>query len=228
MQICGVYLGKTKEIYPGLVSAIDKQAALGELWLDNLGLRGDEQADSRVHGGSERALHHYPAEHYAYWQQHFPAQAWQAPAFGENLSSLGLVESQVCIGDIFSWGEAVLQVSQPRSPCYRLWRRWNLAELPQLMQDNGRCGWLYRVLQPGRVSATARWQRLQGDGQCLSVAEALHHYLQAPLQRDGLQRLADCATLTPRWRQTAAERLRSGGVEDWQRRLTGVASEARQ
>ena len=110
-----VYTGKIQAYPESKPSAIAKIQVDGELMLTELGLEGDEQAEKVVHGGPDRALCHYPREHYLYWAREFPEQAdlFVAPAFGENLSTDGLTESNVYIGDIFRWGEALIQVSAP-------------------------------------------------------------------------------------------------------------------
>lgn len=221
VRVDGVFIGKAEVIVPGLCSAINKQTVNGKIWLHCEGLAGDEQADTRFHGGPDRALHHYPREHYPTWRRHYPQRAWQAPEFGENLSSLGLLESQVCIGDLFRWGGALLQVSQPRSPCYRLGLRKDLAELPLAMQSNGRCGWFYRVLREGAVSSDDPLELVQRSYPGLSVAWAIRSFFHFPLERAGLHQLVACAALSERWRQAAAARLASDQVEDWSGRLQG-------
>lgn len=221
VRVDGVFIGKTEVILPGLRSAINKQAVDGQIWLRREGLAGDEHADERFHGGPERALHHYPREHYPAWRRLYPQRAWQAPAFGENLSSLGLTESQVCIGDIFRWGGALLQISQPRSPCYRLGQHKDLAELPLVVQDSGRCGWFYRVLHEGLVSAEDPLELVQRGYPGLSVARAIRSFFHFPLERAGLHQLVGCAALSERWRQAAAARLASNQAEDWSSRLRG-------
>ncbi len=90
----GVFIGKVEETWGGLVSAIDKLPVEQEFWLGHDGLPGDEQADIRHHGGLERALHHYPAEHYRYWRKRHPLNRWQLPAFGENISTYGITEAR--------------------------------------------------------------------------------------------------------------------------------------
>ena len=100
----GIFIGKVEETWGGLVSAIDKLPVEQEFWLGHDGLPGD---DIRHHGGLERALHHYPAEHYRYWRK---LNRWQLPAFGENISTYGITEAEVCIGDQFHWGDALLEV----------------------------------------------------------------------------------------------------------------------
>ncbi|WP_263144451.1 MOSC domain-containing protein [Pseudomonas sp. RIT-PI-AD] len=227
VQVQGVFIGKAEELGGGLCSAMDKRRVEHRLWLWPQGLGGDEQGDPRFHGGPERALHHYPAEHYAYWRRRYPQVAWDAPAFGENLSTLGLTEDHVCIGDLFRWGGALLQVSQPRSPCYRLNRHWTLLDLPREVQDAGRCGWFYRVIKPGFVSYAEPFELVQRSYPGLSVAQALRHYYHYPLERVGLQQLRDCAALSTRWRETAKRRLASHQVEDWSARLGGLPLEGK-
>ena len=138
-----VYTGKIQAYPEGKPSAIAKIQVDGELMLTDLGLEGDEQAEKKIHGGPDRALCHYPREHYLYWAREFPEQAelFVAPAFGENLSTDGLTESNVYIGDIFRWGEALIQVSQPRSPCYKLNYHFDISDIAQLMQNTGKYFW---------------------------------------------------------------------------------------
>ncbi len=144
------------ELAPGLVSAIDKHEAGHPLWCSFSGLEGDEQSDKRHHGGPDRALHYYPADHYPWWKTWqtalglpAPRASWQPAAFGENLSGLGLTEAQACIGDVYRLGAALVQISQPRSPCFKLNQRFGYSHLSQVMQLTGRCGWLLRVLEEG-------------------------------------------------------------------------------
>lgn len=101
-------------------SAIRKTAISGAVTVTTLGLDGDEQADLSVHGGPEKAIHHYPFDHYASWRGMRSSVSLDAPgAFGENISTYGLTEETVCIGDQFQLGTAVVEVSQPRQPCWK-------------------------------------------------------------------------------------------------------------
>ncbi|WP_286784500.1 MULTISPECIES: MOSC domain-containing protein [Pseudomonas] len=225
IKVNGLFIGKAKEIGVGLISATDKQPINHRLWLWPQGLGSDEQGDIRFHGGPERVLHHYPAEHYAHWKRVLPQIDWKAPDFGENLSTYGLLENRVCIGDVFRWGDALLQVSQPRSPCYRLSHRSGIAEMPQWAQESGRFGWYYRVLKAGFVSPENSLQLVQRNYPGLTVAQAIRSFYQAPLERAGLQQLVSCYDLSVRWRDTAARRLATGRIEDWSARLYGQAPE---
>ncbi|MBD1552173.1 MOSC domain-containing protein [Pseudomonas typographi] len=225
VRIEGVYIGRAKNLGQGLLTDTDKQPLAKRLWLWPQGLGQDEHADPRFHTGPDRALHHYPAEHYQHWARRYPQIAWRAPAFGENLSTLGVTEEQVCLGDIFRFGGALLQVSQPRSPCYRLVHPHGLHNMPQQAQDNGRCGWFYRVLRPGFISAEDTLELIQRSYPGLTVAWALRAFYQEPLEHSGLAKLVACPALSQRWRELAGERLRSGQVEDWSARLLGLPLE---
>ncbi len=122
-RIDGVYVGGIKSLEPeGQPSGIYKRPPLGPLRLTFTGLLGDVQADRRVHGGPEKALHHYAAENYARLADAFPecAAAFLPGSIGENISTRGWLEGAICIGGIFRIGAALVQVSQPRSPCWKI------------------------------------------------------------------------------------------------------------
>src|SRR5690606_15630671 len=148
---------------PGSRSAIAKTPRSGPVRIGELGLDGDEQGDRRVHGGVDKAVHHYPFEHYARWRAELgPLPVLAAPgAFGENLSSAGLDESNVCLGDRYALGSVVLEVSQGRQPCWKLNDRFGVRDMARRVQDTGRTGWYYRVLQPGVARAGDTLQLLE-------------------------------------------------------------------
>lgn len=211
-----LFTGASAPLAPQLASAIHKQPASAPLWCSLTGLQGDEQTDTRHHGGIERALHHYPAEHYAFWrcwQQSMglpaPATPWQPAAFGENISTLGLTEDQVHIGDVFRLGEALVQVSQPRSPCFKLNLRFGYPQFSLLMQLNGRCGWLLRVLEEGWVAPDAELM-LQERGSPLSVRRCADILFNQPYVEADLQQLARLELLSPNWRKQATLWLEGG------------------
>ena len=128
-----------------------KEAREGPCWLGYQGFRGDEVADTRYHGGVDKAVCVYPAEHYPFWNG-VPGMAAAGPGgFGENLTTEGLLEEEVCIGDIHALGEALVQVSQPRQPCWKLARRWRVKDLALQVERTGRTGFYFRVLRHGEV-----------------------------------------------------------------------------
>ena len=114
-------------------------------------LTGDGQADLRVHGGRDKAVYAYPLEHYAYWQNYVTPEVLTMGAFGENLTTSGLLEHEVCIGDLFSLGTAVLMAVQPRLPCFKLGIRLNDANLVERFARSGRSGIYFRVMEPGAL-----------------------------------------------------------------------------
>jgi len=136
-------------------SSIGKAPVLGRVALGATHLAGDGQADLKHHGGADKAVCCYPAAHYPVWRALLGRDETSFPpgAFGENFTVGGLAEDSVCIGDIYSAGEALVQVSQPRMPCWKMGRRWNRLELAAEMIARGQTGWYLRVLEPGEVGA---------------------------------------------------------------------------
>jgi MOSC domain-containing protein YiiM len=134
-------------------SAIYKTSVDGPVYVGREGLEGDMQADRQNHGGPDRAVNFYPAEHYRVWHDTLGLANLPGGAFGENFTTNGLLEADVCIGDVFQVGEVVLEITQPRGPCSKLNRRWHVAQLMDLANESGRIGWYARVRQEGRVEA---------------------------------------------------------------------------
>jgi len=137
----------------GVPSAFVKHTAEGRTAVFRHGLDGDEQADLRFHGGTEKAVYGYSLDHYGRWKADFPNHsATLIPgAFGENLTIEGLTETDMCVGDVHRIGTAVLQVCQPRQPCFKLALHFGDKRLPAAMVRSGRCGWYYRVLSEGEL-----------------------------------------------------------------------------
>jgi MOSC domain-containing protein YiiM len=136
-------------------SAIGKAPASAPVMAGPLGLAGDEQADLTVHGGTDKAIHHYPHDHYAAWAAELNGHPLLAApgAFGENITTTGLTEDQVCIGDRFRLGHALVEVSQGRQPCWKIDHRFERKGVTARVIETGRCGWYYRVIEPGAVAA---------------------------------------------------------------------------
>ena len=218
------------ELAPALVSAIDKYVAGSPLWCSFSGLEGDEQSDKRHHGGPDRALHYYPADHYPWWKTWqtalglpAPRASWQPAAFGENLSGLGLTEAQACIGDVYRLGAALVQISQPRSPCFKLNQRFGYPHLSQVMQLSGRCGWLLRVLEEGTVAPQETMELVDRPYPALTVKRTADILFNQLRDEADLLLLLENPALSPNWRQHAANWLEHGVVADWRRRLLGPA-----
>ncbi|WAF68072.1 MOSC domain-containing protein [Aeromonas dhakensis] len=226
-----IFSGQGAELVPGLVSAIHKQATTIPLWCGVSGLAGDEQCDQRHHGGPDRALHYYPADHYPWWHNWqtalglpAPRTPWQPAAFGENLSGVGLTEAQACIGDVYRFGEALIQISQPRSPCFKLNQRFGYGQLSQVMQLSGRCGWLLRVLEEGMVMPQERLELVDRPYPELTVKRTADILFNQLRNEADLLLLLENPALSPNWRKHAADWLEHGTIADWQRRLLGPES----
>jgi MOSC domain-containing protein YiiM len=136
-----------------------------------LGLRGDEQADLAVHGGLDKAVYAYPGEHYASWERTLGQGKLPPGSFGENLTTQGLTEEQVYIGDTFAIGDALLQVTQPRSPCYKLQIRFDRPDAVALFVKEGRPGWYFSVLKAGSLLPGDWISRVGRQQDAITVAD---------------------------------------------------------
>lgn len=218
-----VCTGRARAFGPaGQPSAIDKHPCTGRVILGPLGLQGDKQGDRRVHGGVDKAVHHYPFEHYAAWRAELGESAAlsSAGAFGENLSTQGLTEHEVCVGDRFRAGSALLEVSQARQPCWKVDVRFGAPGMARRMQDNGRTGWYYRVIEAGELAAGDRLELIERPCPDWPLARLLRVLYHDCLNREDLFAVVALAPLAEGWRRLAAARLDTGRVEDWSRRLS--------
>lgn len=210
-------------------SGIAKQPVDEPVWLGSEGLDGDEVADRRHHGGPEKALHHYAFDHYAYWRAVIdPAPSiLDAPgAFGENLSTLGpsgaaMTENTVCIGDVYRIGDALVQVSQGRQPCFKLNLRFGVPDMALRLQESGRTGWYYRVLEAGYLQSGMPIELVERPRPSWPLSRITDLLYRRPLSIDDLAELASLPELAPSWRQLAGRRVETRSVESWKRRLSG-------
>lgn len=156
-------------------TGIFKQAIEMPVWLGREGLAGDAQADRRVHGGPDKALHQYPVVHYARLAAAFPdAEPLLVPgSLGENLSVSGWDESNLAIGDVFRLGDAQIQVSQPRSPCWKIDHRFSADGMAQFIAAQRITGWYFRVLEEGAVEPGADFERIERNPAPVSIAALL-------------------------------------------------------
>jgi len=207
---------------PGSSSAIAKQPRSGELAVTALGLAGDEQGDLRVHGGTEKAIHHYPREHYALWAQELGEHPLlQAPgAFGENFSTCGWTEQTVCLGDRVRVGTAVLEVSQGRMPCWKLNDRFAVKDMALRVQQSGRTGWYYRVLEEGVLAAGAALELIERPYPQWAVARLSSVLFDKRVDAEVIRQCLELP-LVSNWRRTLTRRLEQAEVEDWAPRLQG-------
>src|SRR6478672_2861545 len=128
-------------------TAFFKTPVSGSVSFRESGVAGDEQADRENHGGIDKAVLAYSADHYAFWRPHLSLPDMPHGGFGENLTIAGLDETTVCIGDRWRAGDVVVEVSQPRQPCWKMGRRWQIVDLPKQVIQNGKSGWYLRVVE---------------------------------------------------------------------------------
>jgi MOSC domain-containing protein YiiM len=219
-----ILTGALRPLGPRAVpSGIDKHPVGGPLYLGAEGLSGDAQGDPRNHGGPEKAVHLYPFDHYALWQAELgPVPLLQQPGgFGENLSTTGITEHDVAVGDVFALGEARIQVSQGRSPCWKLNQRFGVKTMARQVQQTGRIGWYYRVLQPGTVTPGDALVCVDRPHADWTVHRLWHFLFVDPLNTEALAEIAALTVLSPGWRQYAERRLENAAVESWEPRLNG-------
>lgn len=192
----------------GKATAMDKRASAGPLWLGMTGLQGDRIADRRFHGGPDRTLCHYPTQHYVYWAQRFPQlhPRLGLGAFGENLGTEELDEDQVCIGDRLRWGDALIEICQPRSPCVRLDSRHGVRGLARELSASGRIGWLYRTIEAGHVRPGDAMQLLERPQPGISITHLWRCFLDPVLPDETLLQLAELPPLATHFRSSFRQR----------------------
>jgi len=180
----------------------------GPVWLGLLNLQGDGQADLVHHGGANKAVCAYSADHFPFWRRELSGVDIQGGAFGENFTISGLTERDVCIGDVWQVGEARLQVSQPRQPCWKLARRWNFNDLALRVQQSGCTGWYFRVLKEGFVAGGSPMELVERTYADWTIEKANHvmHHDKANLAEAA--RLAAVLLLSPNWREALFQRVR--------------------
>jgi len=204
-----------------VLSAFRKTTVSGPVRLSTTGLDGDEQGDRRQHGGPDKAVCVYPAEHYQHWNRLLEHRVGTG-AFGENLSVEGLDERGVHLGDTFELGSAVVQVSMPRRPCFKIALVHGRRDLPLLVQATGRTGYYLRVLQSGHLAAGDRLVLLDRPAASVHVAEVNRVVNVDKDDLNAARHLVECEHVPQRWRDTLERRLRGNADEDDRPRLLGA------
>lgn len=199
-----------------------KESVTGPVWLGSTNLAGDGQADLKHHGGLDKAVCAYPAAHYPSWRDELTLPAFPYGAFSENWTIAGLTERNVCIGDTFAVGEATVQISQPRQPCWKLARRWRIRDLAARVQKTGRTGWYFRVLTEGHVAANQPLVLLDRPFPDWTIAHSNQIMHETRHDREGARTLAACPLLSANWRETLTRRAQTGDNPDVSVRLIGA------
>jgi MOSC domain-containing protein YiiM len=203
MQVVSVNVSKPKDVvHDGAVvsTGIFKEPVKGRLWVRKLGIEGDGQADLTAHGGPDQAVYAYPVEHYAYWEEQLGRDPLPFGQFGENLSITGIDEASARVGDTLKIGTAVLQVTQPRLPCYKLGIRMGAGKtFPKGFQKSGRVGFYLRVIKEGELAAGDRIERV-GVPDSVTIIEFLKVYGSKRPSRRAISRVLAAPGLSHAWR----------------------------
>lgn len=174
MEVISTNIGRIREVeWRGqkITTGIFKEPVNETLFLGKMGVNKDEVADLKVHGGSDKACYLYSADWYSYWKEKFPEANWHWGIFGENLTVEGLDEGKVKIGDVFQIGEAKVQVSQPRLPCYKLGIRFGNPQIVKQFLASPYPGVYLRIIKEGNVKTGDRMELIKPKPSSLSVRE---------------------------------------------------------
>lgn len=189
-------------------TGIFKQEIVMPAWLGIEGLSGDAQADRRVHGGPDKALHQYPVAHYARLAAAFPAtrDLLVPGSIGENLSVPGWDETNICIGDTFRLGDTVIQVSQPRNPCWKIDHRYGVKGMAKLIDEEGITGWYFRVIEEGSVEPGCSFELIDRMTPEVTVQALLVIWYEHRPEPEQLERLAATPGLAENWGRKLLDR----------------------
>lgn len=222
-RLLSLNIGLPKEVtYGGKVihTGINKKQVKEPVYLSFVKFNGDGQADLVHHGGVDKAVCVYTGDHYPYWEQELN-QDLVYGAFGENITVSGMREEDVCIGDTFELGQAIVQVTQPRQPCFKLAKKYNIPKLPLYFQETGYTGFYFRVLKEGWVSSVDTLKRLQSDPKGVSVAFANRIMHKEKQNIEGIKRILQVNALSSSWRKSFEKRI-SGEEINTKERLEGI------
>lgn len=202
-------------------SGIFKQPIRGPVFLTKTGLIGDGQADKENHGGPEKAVFVYPLEHYELWKNELNTTEIGPGAMGENFLLENIKEDMVCIGDTFQIGDAIIQVSQPRQPCWKPARRFKIKKLALLIQNTGRTGWYFRVLKEGNIEEGQQLTLIERPFPKWTISKCNEIMHGASPNLEEVRELAQCEGLAQNWKNTLNKRLAAGQALDIRKRVIG-------
>jgi MOSC domain-containing protein YiiM len=188
-------------------TSIFKEPVTGRVRVERLNVEGDRQSDLTVHGGVDKAVYAYPAEHYAFWREELPGVDLPWGAFGENFTTEGLIEDSVRIGDHLRVGSAEFVVTQPRMPCFKLGIRFGRPDMVKRFLRSGRTGFYLAVAREGEVTAGDAVALIARDDLAISVAAIVGLYTADAVNQDLLRRASELSALPEDWRHYFRKRL---------------------
>ncbi|MBD0327022.1 MAG: MOSC domain-containing protein [Pyrinomonadaceae bacterium] len=210
MKLISINVGRPRLVMragEAVSTAIFKTPVPGRVMLRTLNLDGDRQADLNVHGGPTKAVYAYPSEHYEFWRRELPDTELPLGMFGENFTTEGLTETSVRIGDQFRIGEAVVMVTEPRLPCYKLGIRFGRSDILKRFLASGRTGFYLSVVQEGAVEANDSITPIRQSEDDVTVADIVRLYAHDGNNADALRRAIQVGALPESWRKRFQQQL---------------------
>ena len=211
MEVISINVGQPRDVeWQGQVvqTSIFKEPVGGRVQARRLNLEGDRQSDLTVHGGVDKAVYVYPAEHYPFWSRELSGLDLPWGAFGENFTTIGLTEGNVYIGDRIRVGSAEFVVTQPRMPCFKLGIRFNRADMVKRFLRSGRTGFYLAVVQEGDVGAGDAISIINRHPEAITIADGVSLYAADANNQELLRRVSRLAELPEGWRDYFRKRLR--------------------
>ncbi len=210
MKIVSINVGLPHEVeWPGKTvrTSIFKEPVVGRVRVERLNVEGDRQSDLTVHGGADKAVYVYPAVHYAFWREELPGLNLSWGAFGENITTEGLIEDSAHIGDQLTVGSAQFLVTQPRMPCFKLGIRFGRPDMVKCFLGSGRSGFYLAVVREGEVTAGDAVTFIARHDPAVSVAEIVGLYAADAVNQELLRRASELSALPEGWRDYFRKRL---------------------
>lgn len=211
MRIVTVSVGMPQIIQTGnegfVTTGIFKNPVEGRIKVGQLNLDGDAQADLRVHGGPHKAVYAYPSEHYEFWKSEYPHKDLEVSQFGENLSTEGLIETELFIGDRLRIGTAEFVVAQPRMPCYKLAIRFGHKDILRRFLQSRRSGFYLAVTKTGELGAGDEIEIISRDENKVSVTDIVRLYVEDKDDVETMTRALRIASLPDSWKDSFRERM---------------------
>ncbi|MBC1220300.1 MOSC domain-containing protein [Nostoc sp. UCD121] len=211
MQVISVNVGLPREVlWKGktVTTGIFKEPVEGRVMMQALNLDGDRQADLSVHGGKDKAVYAYPFEHYDYWRRKLPDIDLPWGMFGENFTTVGLLEDDVNIGDCFQIGSAEVMVTQPRMPCYKLGIKFGRADIVKQFLDSRLTGFYFSVLQEGQVGNGDTFELISRDSNNVTIADITRLYARERDDLELLHRAVKVEALPINWRDYFQQQIK--------------------
>ena len=215
MKLLSVNVSLPKEVlYKGktVTTGIFKEPVNGRVMLRALNLDGDGQADLIGHGGIHKAAYAYSIENYDYWKRALGRTDFTFGQFGENFTVEGMLEDEIHVGDVFRVGSALVEVTQPRVPCYKLGIKMGLSGFEKKFLASCQVGFYLRVLEEGEVGAGDVFERVGIDPERMTVRETCHLLYFDTKNLDGARKALRIRALSPGWQQAFEERLAKTGA----------------